>query len=119
MRAWPTSTRRVLQAHDRFGHRIDQVEFHPSYHALMAGALRHGLHGTPWTEGAGGHVERAAAFMLFTETRALDAVPGVDDLRRDAGAARQRRRCSGRLGPKLASTQYDARFLPFGAEDRP
>ena len=31
----------VLHAHDRFGHRIDQVEFHPSYHALMQSALRH------------------------------------------------------------------------------
>jgi len=57
----------VLHAHDRFGHRIDQVEFHPSYHALMGSALRHRLHATPWTEGAGGHIERAAAFMLFTE----------------------------------------------------
>ena len=33
----------------------------------MAGALRHGLHGAPWPAGAGAHVERAAAFMLFTE----------------------------------------------------
>ncbi len=38
-----------LHTHDRFGHRIDQVEFHPSYHALLGSALRHGLHGTPWS----------------------------------------------------------------------
>ena len=47
--------------------RIDQVEFHPSYHALMEAACRHRLHGTPWSEGPGAHLERAAAFMLFTE----------------------------------------------------
>ncbi|MEO7399750.1 MAG: DNA alkylation response protein, partial [Polaromonas sp.] len=39
-----------LHTHDRFGRRIDQVEFHPSYHALMSASVRAGLHGTPWAE---------------------------------------------------------------------
>ncbi|WP_440112485.1 isovaleryl-CoA dehydrogenase [Acidovorax sp. BL-A-41-H1] len=58
-----------LRTHDRFGHRTDVVEFHPSYHALMGAALRHGLHATPWTRQntAHAHLERAAGFMLFTE----------------------------------------------------
>ncbi|MFW5330463.1 isovaleryl-CoA dehydrogenase [Hydrogenophaga sp. ZJX-1] len=60
-----------LKSHSRFGHRIDQVEFHPSYHALMTAATGAGLHGTPFSdaEQASGtaHVNRAAAFMLFTE----------------------------------------------------
>jgi putative acyl-CoA dehydrogenase len=60
-----------LRSHDRFGHRIDQVEFHPSYHALMTAATSAGLHGTPFAdaEQATGtaHTNRAAAFMLFTE----------------------------------------------------
>jgi putative acyl-CoA dehydrogenase len=60
-----------LRTHDRFGHRIDEVEFHPSYHALMVAATQAGLHGTPYApaEQASGHahVRRAAAFMLFTE----------------------------------------------------
>jgi len=38
----------VLHSHDRFGRRVDQVEFHPSYHELMKLATRAGLHGTPW-----------------------------------------------------------------------
>ena len=38
-----------LHSHDRFGRRVDQVEFHPSYHALMTAAIGAGLHGTPWT----------------------------------------------------------------------
>ncbi|MBX3655998.1 MAG: isovaleryl-CoA dehydrogenase [Ramlibacter sp.] len=57
-----------LRTHDRFGHRVDRVEFHPSYHALMHAATAAGLHGTPWQgEGASPHVQRAAGFMLFTE----------------------------------------------------
>ena len=60
-----------LRTHDRVGHRIDEVEFHPSYHALMAAATEAGLHGTPYAdaEQASGHahVLRAAGFMLFTE----------------------------------------------------
>jgi putative acyl-CoA dehydrogenase len=60
-----------LKSHDRFGRRIDEVEFHPSYHALMTAAAEAGLHGTPYAaaEQASGHahVKRAAGFMLFTE----------------------------------------------------
>ncbi|MEB0112295.1 DNA alkylation response protein, partial [Variovorax sp. RTB1] len=37
-----------LHTHDRFGRRIDEVEFHPSYHVLMKAAVGAGLHGTPW-----------------------------------------------------------------------
>ena len=57
-----------LKSHSRFGHRIDQVEFHPSYHVLMTAATAAGLHGTPWGEGAANpHLSRATGFMLFTE----------------------------------------------------
>ncbi|MDA7418020.1 isovaleryl-CoA dehydrogenase [Xenophilus arseniciresistens] len=60
-----------LITHDRFGRRVDQVEFHPSYHALMSAAVAAGLHGTPWGQPPGPetspHVLRAAGFMLFTE----------------------------------------------------
>jgi putative acyl-CoA dehydrogenase len=63
-----------LRSHDRVGNRIDQVEFHPSYHALMASAMQAGLHGSPWIsffDAAPGtstaHLRRAAAFTLFTE----------------------------------------------------
>ena len=58
-----------LHTHDRFGRRVDQVEFHPSYHTLMGLATGAGLHGTPWADTQSGspHVLRAAGFMLFTE----------------------------------------------------
>jgi putative acyl-CoA dehydrogenase len=57
----------VLHTHDRQGRRVDEIELHPSYHALMASVLGHGLHGTPWADAPGGHLRRAAGFMLFTE----------------------------------------------------
>jgi len=58
-----------LKTHSRFGHRIDQVEFHPSYHALMAAAVDAGLHGrvfAPEEQASGhAHMKRAAGFMLL------------------------------------------------------
>ena len=60
-----------LKSHDRVGRRVDRVEFHPSYHALMTAATAAGLHGTPFGEAeqatGQAHVQRAAGFMLFTE----------------------------------------------------
>ncbi len=56
-----------LHSHDRVGNRVDEVEFHPSYHVLMHAATGAGLHGTPWAGGAQAHLERAAGFILFTE----------------------------------------------------
>ena len=65
-----------LHTHDRFGRRIDQVEFHPAYHALMSASIAAGLHGTPWaSEGISPHVLRAAGFMLFTELEPSSLCP--------------------------------------------
>lgn len=95
-----------LHSHDRFGRRIDQVEFHPSYHALMGAAVEAGLHGTPWAGGPSAHVLRAAGFMLFTELEpsilcpismtyaVTPALRGNDAVYRD-------------WGPKLTNHSYD------------
>ena len=65
-----------LHTHDRFGRRIDEVEFHPGYHALMSESVSAGLHGTPWaSEGVSPHVLRAAGFMLFTELEPSSLCP--------------------------------------------
>ena len=42
----------ILHTHDRYGHRRDEVEFHPAWHELMAAGVRDGLHALPWTETA-------------------------------------------------------------------
>lgn len=59
--------RPVLHTHDRYGHRIDEVEYDPAYHELMNVAVTHGLHGAPWAdERAGAHVVRAAKMSVWT-----------------------------------------------------
>ncbi|MEV6814872.1 isovaleryl-CoA dehydrogenase [Micromonospora sp. NPDC051296] len=56
----------VLRTHDRYGHRVDEVEFHPAWHELMRTAVGHGLHAAPWAdERAGAHVARAAKFYTW------------------------------------------------------
>jgi putative acyl-CoA dehydrogenase len=55
-----------LLTHDRYGHRIDRVRYHPAYHELMAVAVGHGLHAAPWVEPrAGAHVARAAKVIVW------------------------------------------------------
>ena len=54
-----------LDTHDRYGHRIDEVSFHPSYHALMRAAIGSGWPTLPWSEPQpGAHVARAAMAYL-------------------------------------------------------
>ena len=59
--------RPVLHTHDRYGHRIDEIEYDPAYHELMRTAIAHGLHGAPWADGRpGAHVVRAAKMSVWT-----------------------------------------------------
>ncbi|MHB8642233.1 MAG: acyl-CoA dehydrogenase family protein [Gaiellaceae bacterium] len=60
-----------LRTHDRFGERIDEVEFHPAWHALLGLGVTHALHASPWREPcAGAHVARAAAFITLGQVEA-------------------------------------------------
>jgi putative acyl-CoA dehydrogenase len=106
-----------LHSHDRFGNRIDQVEFHPSYHALMNVAVGAGLHGTPWSEMANqlnahaySHVKRAAGFMLFTELEPSILCP-ISMTYAVAPALSGNAAIAADWSSKLASRNYDARFL--------
>lgn len=56
----------VLRTHDRYGHRVDVVDYVPAYHDLMRTAVEHGLHAAPWAdERPGAHVARAAKFLVW------------------------------------------------------
>ena len=101
-----------LHTHDVQGRRIDQVEFHPSYHALLGAALQFGLHGTPWSGAALSHVERAAGFMLFTELEPSVLCP-VSMSYAVTPALRANAAIAQAWTPKLAATTYDPRFMPF------
>lgn len=63
-------------SHDRQGHRIDQVRYHESYHALMAMGLEAGLHSSPWTDpGPGAHVARAAKYFMQAQIESGHGCP--------------------------------------------
>jgi putative acyl-CoA dehydrogenase len=105
-----------LRTHDRFGQRIDLVEFHPSYHALMQAAIEHGVAGLSWREGrAGAHVARAALSYLHHQVEPGTSCPltmthaAVPVLRREPSLAM--------WADKVASCRYDARDVPIA--DKP
>ncbi len=57
----------ILHTHDRYGHRVDEIEYDPAYHQLMAVAVGHGLHAAPWADDRpGAHVVRAAKNSVWT-----------------------------------------------------
>jgi putative acyl-CoA dehydrogenase len=104
--------RPVLRTHDRAGNRIDEVEFHPAWHSLMALGVEHGLHNLPWTEPRpGAHVARAAMFYTLAQVEAGVGCPlsmtfsVLPALRREPGAAAE-------WEPRLASRIYDLRMIP-------
>jgi putative acyl-CoA dehydrogenase len=66
----------VLRTHDRYGNRIDEVDFHPSWHRLMAMSVGEGLHATPWTSPEPhAHLRRAAGFYLASQIEAGHGCP--------------------------------------------
>jgi putative acyl-CoA dehydrogenase len=66
----------VLRTHDSRGYRLDEVEFHPSWHYLMGVAVSHGLHAAPWADDRlGAHVARAAKFLVWTQAEAGHGCP--------------------------------------------
>jgi putative acyl-CoA dehydrogenase len=66
-----------LKTHDRYGHRIDEVEFHPAWHSLMKLGVEHELHALPWRhpDQDGAHVARAALYMTAMQAEAGFACP--------------------------------------------
>ena len=96
-----------LKTFDRYGHRIDEVEFHPAWHHLMALATDHELHSLPWTSGAdGAHVARTAMYMTATQAEGGFACPitmtfaAVPALRAAPAVAAQ-------WEPRLTARSYD------------
>ena len=102
----------VLRTFDRYGRRIDEVEFHPAYHELMALAVGQGLHTGPWADPrSGAHVARAAGVIMMCQVEAGVQCPttmtygAVPALRREAALAAE-------WLPRLYSRRYDRRLRP-------
>ncbi|HKX07297.1 MAG TPA: acyl-CoA dehydrogenase family protein, partial [Stellaceae bacterium] len=97
---------------DRYGHRRDEVEFHPAYHAMLGLAVEHGLHSSPWADPkSGAHVARAAGTYMLTQVESGVYCPvamtygSVPTLRREAAIAAD-------WLPRVFSRTYDRRFRP-------
>ena len=102
----------ILHAFDRVGNRINEVQYHPSYHDLMAFSMRHGLHTGYWQDlTAGSLVARCAKNYMMTQVEAGHGCPitmtfaAVPALRTDANIADF-------WVPKLLSNEYDFRNIP-------
>ncbi|GAA1944444.1 isovaleryl-CoA dehydrogenase [Kitasatospora viridis] len=97
----------VLRTHDRFGHRIDEVEFHPAWHQLMTVAVEHGLHAAPWQDARpGAHTARAAKFYLWSQVEAGHGCP-ISMTYAAVPALRATPELADRLEPLLAAPVYD------------
>ena len=102
----------VLRTHDRFGHRIDEVEYHPAYHQLMTVAVAHGLHAAPWRAARpGAHVARAAGFLVWSQVDAGHGCP-VSMTYAVVPALRAAPEVAGQWEPRLTSSVYDGSSGP-------
>ncbi|MEV0634337.1 acyl-CoA dehydrogenase family protein [Streptomyces sp. NPDC050619] len=98
-----------LRTHDRYGRRVDEVDFHPAWHRLLGKGVAAGLTAA-WSR-PGGHVRRAAAFQLWTQVDAGNCCPlsmthaAVPALRTDPALAAE-------WEPRLTSMVYDRELRP-------
>jgi putative acyl-CoA dehydrogenase len=101
-----------LRTHDRFGERIDEVEFHPAWHELMRTSVEHGLHALSWREQrAGSHVARAALFMLMAQVEAGHGCP-LSMTHAAVPALRAEPELAAEWEPLLTSLVYDPGLRP-------
>ncbi len=101
-----------LRTHDRYGHRIDRVDYHPAWHHLMALAVGHAVHALPWREPRpGAHAVKAALAFLMNQGENGVCCPmamtfaAIPALTAEPALLRE-------WGPRILSTDYDPRFLP-------
>jgi putative acyl-CoA dehydrogenase len=96
-----------LRTHDRFGHRIDEVEFHPAWHELLGRAVAEQAHALPWSDARpGAHVVRAAAVFLLNQVDSGVCCPLAMTFAAPAALGDAPALASAWL-PKILSTTYD------------
>ncbi len=102
----------VLRTHDRYGYRLDRVDYHPAYHRLMEVAVRAGLHAAPWQDARpGAHVARAAGFYLWSQVDAGHGCP-ISMTYSVLPALRSTPEVMRSWSGRLTSRQYDPSFAP-------
>jgi putative acyl-CoA dehydrogenase len=114
--------RPVLRTHDRYGNRIDEVEFHPAWHKLMALGVEHELHALPWRLSSGadgeddgraasGHTARAALYMTAMQADAGFACP-ITMTFAVLPALRAQPELLAEWEPLVTAATYDPRLVP-------
>ncbi|HEY4896891.1 MAG TPA: acyl-CoA dehydrogenase family protein [Solirubrobacteraceae bacterium] len=104
--------RPILRTHDRYGHRIDEVEFHPAWHQLMRMGVEHELHSLPWTsEEPFAHTARAAMYMTAMQAEAGFACP-ITMTFAVVPALRAQPELAAEWEPLITATTYDPRSVP-------
>ncbi|MEV5613675.1 acyl-CoA dehydrogenase family protein [Streptomyces sp. NPDC052225] len=98
-----------LRTHDRYGHRVDEVDFHPSWHRLVAKGVTAGL--TAAWKRPGGHLRRAAAFLVWGQVDAGHLCP-LSMTYAAVPALRAQPDLAAVWEPRLTSTIYDAGLRP-------
>lgn len=102
----------VLRTYDRFGHRIDEVDFHPAYHRAMQLGIDAGITSLTWTEGKGARVARQALGYLAYQAEAGTQCPmtmthaAIPTLREQPEVAQL-------WEPLILAGRYDQRFVPM------
>ncbi len=101
-----------LRTHDRYGHRLDEVDFHPAWHELLRLSVGHAVHALPWSEPRpGAQVARAALFYVVSQAEAGHGCP-ISMTFAAVPALRVQPEVAAAWEPRLASTTYDPRMRP-------
>ncbi|MFQ5513227.1 MAG: isovaleryl-CoA dehydrogenase [Myxococcota bacterium] len=101
-----------LRTHDRFGHRIDQVEFDPAWHEVMRTAMAHELHCLPWRHAEpGAHVARNAMTYMLAQIEAGSGCP-ITMAFACVPTLRQQPDVAAEWEPRILETEYDPRDRP-------
>ena len=101
----------VLRTFDRYGHRIDEVEFHPAWHQLMKMGVEHELHSLPWTsDEPTAHTARAALYMTAMQAEAGFCCP-ITMTFAVVPALRATPELAAEWEPLVTSTTYDPRLV--------
>ncbi len=105
-----------LHTHDRYGNRIDEVEFHPSWHRLMEVAIGHGLHTLPWREPRpGAHAARAAGFYVWSQVEGGHGCP-VSMTYAAVPALRKQPDLAAEWEPLITTLDYDPGLRPHATK---
>ena len=104
--------RPLLRTHDRYGNRIDEVDFHPAWHELMRMGVENELHSLPWTPAIpAAHTARAALYMTAMQAEAGFCCP-ITMTFAVVPALRAQPELAAEWEPLITSTKYDPRSVP-------